>query len=245
MYSDMDSESYDSMNERTEDEMVTMRPAKKRAMVVEQEKEEETRKKQAAVDENRVRQPGNGVHGGDIETDVSMDQLFPWVNQTSNIITQLVQTKLMERYRTERGIWSVGMHTDFKRVAPKMDFSIRPTTSSISNHDICKKASTAGATWIDFWFLRVMFGPCACAKQSWFPDLAEQYPWMLDQAATGVVPSNIDSIMDMGESDCRCNFSSAVEHATTRPHTIDDDYVYPGNHTSMDLPQIWTFCETG
>lgn len=51
-------------------------------------------------------------------------------------------------------------------------------------------------TWTGFFFLRVMFDPKRCAKQSWFPKLVEQYPEAAKDAMTGVIPSNYEKIMD-------------------------------------------------
>ncbi|KAF3076957.1 hypothetical protein CFAM422_000579 [Trichoderma lentiforme] len=126
--------------------------------------------------------------------------LFPLDGRIYNLPTQHVRAELKKRYFEERHSWSNEMREEFPRLAPSMDFSMNIDALSISDHKISLDAHSSGATWIHFWFLRVIYGPCVCSRQNWFPDLAQNYPWMLETAPEGVMNWEVQLFPDLRES---------------------------------------------
>ncbi|KAL7944826.1 hypothetical protein V8C42DRAFT_326030 [Trichoderma barbatum] len=151
------------------------------------------------INDDNVCDLDTGVNSA--KTVQSIDHVFPRVYGNPNAITRHVRMRLVQSYLAERHTWTAGMQTEFRRYARKMRYTVSPTTCRISAHVICKDANKHGATWIHFWILRVMFGPIACSRQSWFADLAKQHPWMLNEADEGVVPANGGSIIQSGQAD--------------------------------------------
>ncbi|KAL6872644.1 hypothetical protein HDV57DRAFT_524258 [Trichoderma longibrachiatum] len=133
--------------------------------------------------------------------DPMIEQLFPWVDPRSNVITRHVKLALARAYQNDSGSWSWEMNLDFRHTAPTLNFSVYAHTGALTHHVIGKKAKRPGANWVHFWFLRVMFGPRACSRQSWFAELAEKYPWVMDEAPGGVVPWNAKAIIANGRED--------------------------------------------
>ncbi|TFB03843.1 hypothetical protein CCMA1212_003606 [Trichoderma ghanense] len=136
-----------------------------------------------------------------IEDAVDLGHLFPWVNHQSNVITRHVGQALKRAYLEESKTWSWEMSLEFRHTARTLNFSVYAQTGSITSHRIGKNARKKGATWVHFWFLRVMFGPRACSRQHWFAELAQEHPWVLSEAPGGVVPSNAKSIIESGRED--------------------------------------------
>lgn len=134
----------------------------------------------------------------DADLTASAEELFPWAREDSNPITRQVQMHLVKAYLAEHKSWTPEMRKEFEQIAPTMDYTICTTTGTIGNHKITRYARTHGATWTHFWFLRVMFGPHACARQFWFAELAEHYPLVMTEAPAGVVPHNASAIIESG-----------------------------------------------
>lgn len=101
----------------------------------------------------------------------------------------------MERYIADRKRWTPEMRDEFRQKAPLVRYTLHPRTSTASSHRLSKTAGKTGATWITFWFLRIMFGPYACSRQSWFPDLVEKYPAAMDAERKAFVPINAEHII--------------------------------------------------
>ncbi|KAH0498385.1 hypothetical protein TgHK011_005639 [Trichoderma gracile] len=135
------------------------------------------------------------------EADLATERLFPWANYRSNVITREVGKALKRAYQEESPSWSWEMSLDFRHTAPRLNFSVYAQTGTLTSHIIGKRARKEGATWVHFWFLRVMFGPRACSRQQWFAELADKHPWMRDEAPGGVVPLDACSIIKTGKED--------------------------------------------
>ncbi|KAL6797060.1 hypothetical protein J3E68DRAFT_426583 [Trichoderma sp. SZMC 28012] len=83
--------------------------------------------------------------------------------------------------------WTPAMVTEFKRLAPQMNFAICETTGTITSNRNHKNGVRDGMTWVHFWFLREMFGPYGLSTRSWFEGLATKHPWMTDDHLSGKV----------------------------------------------------------
>ncbi|KAL6834728.1 hypothetical protein V8C40DRAFT_282447 [Trichoderma camerunense] len=141
---------------------------------------------------------------------VPTKELFPIDERTFNDASLFVRMELMATYTRERHSWFNEMREEFLRIAPGMNFWMDPKAPGIPDHSISLDAHGNGATWIHFWFLRVIYGPYACSKQSWFPDLAEKYPWILEESRPGVVPADAQMLLNIGAS-CWVNFRPLAE----------------------------------
>ncbi|PTB69853.1 hypothetical protein BBK36DRAFT_1166077 [Trichoderma citrinoviride] len=146
--------------------------------------------------------------------------LFPWVDQHSNVITRHVGKALIRAHQEESKTWTWEMNFEFRHIAPTLNFSIYAQTGIITSHRIGKNVRKNGATWVHFWFLRVMFGPQACSRQPWFAELAEKHPWILNEAPGGVVPWSARAIIESGQEDwvpVTPIMETPIFHTITRP----------------------------
>lgn len=158
-------------------------------------------------------------------------ELFPLDGRIDNLPSLCVLAELKERYCDEQHSWSNEVREEFRRLAPSMDFSMNIDALGISDHNISLDAHSSGATWIHFWFLRVIYGPCACAEQSWFPDLAEKYPWMLEAAPEGVMTPEVQSSSHLPTSYWHLVNPMSETPQIPKPETIDTSNRYVDEET--------------
>ncbi|QYS94418.1 hypothetical protein H0G86_001749 [Trichoderma simmonsii] len=158
-------------------------------------------------------------------------ELFPLDGRIDNLPTRYVLSELKERYCDEQHSWSNEVREEFRRLAPSMDFSMNLRALGISDHKISLDAHSSGATWIHFWFLRVIYGPCACSKQSWFPDLARKYPWMLETAPEGVMTPEVQLFPNLPTSYWHLVNPMSETPQIPKPETIDTSNRYVDKET--------------
>lgn len=129
----------------------------------------------------------------------TIDLPFWKPGESDNVITHAVYRQLMKRYIQESQTWDPPMRSDLLVESKTLDYRILNSTGVIGSH-ILHKWMKKEVTWPRFWTLRVMFGPAACARQAWFPEVLERFPdFALKPAYTGIVPLNFQEVLELDE----------------------------------------------
>jgi hypothetical protein len=115
------------------------------------------------------------------------ENVFMRPTAEDNKLTREIYRSLLRQYLREKNNWDPDTLREFKETAPLTDYTISRSTGIMASNRI-QKSMLENATWTGFFFLRVMFGPNRCAKQSWFPDFVEQYPMARQNAPAGRIP---------------------------------------------------------
>lgn len=120
-------------------------------------------------------------------------------DESDNVITHAIYRRLIQRYIQENQTWDSQMRSDMLAESKVLDYRILNSTGVIGSH-ILHKWMKLKVTWSRFWTLRVMFGPAACARQIWFPEVLKRFPdFALKSAYTGVVPLNFQEVFGLDE----------------------------------------------
>jgi hypothetical protein len=129
----------------------------------------------------------------------SIDLPYWKPDESDNVLTRAIYRQLIQCYVQENPTWDPQMRSDMLGESKTLDYSIMIGTGTISGH-ILHKWIKRKVTWPRFWTLRVMFGPAACARQSWFPETLKRFPdFALKSAYTGVVPPNFQDVLELDE----------------------------------------------
>ncbi|KAK1246889.1 hypothetical protein MKX08_000691 [Trichoderma sp. CBMAI-0020] len=116
-----------------------------------------------------------------------------------NVITHAIYRQLIKRYVEEHETWDSQMRSDMLVESKTLDYRIFNSRGAMHSH-ILHKRMKQKVTWPRFWTLRVMFGPAACARQTWFPEVLKRFPDFASKSAyTGVVPPNIEEVLGLDE----------------------------------------------
>ncbi|KAL7922657.1 hypothetical protein ACQKWADRAFT_326631 [Trichoderma austrokoningii] len=120
-------------------------------------------------------------------------------DESDNVLTRAIHRQLIARYTRESPTWSPQMRSDMLAESKTLDYSVLNSTGVIGGH-ILHKRLKAKVTWPRFWTLRVLFGPAACARQTWFPEVLERFPdFALKSGYTGMVPLNFQEVLELDE----------------------------------------------
>ncbi|KAL6906814.1 hypothetical protein GGI43DRAFT_431093 [Trichoderma evansii] len=120
-------------------------------------------------------------------------------DKDDNVITHAVYRQLIKRYIQENQTWDSQMRSDLLAESQSLDYGVFNSTRRLTDH-ILHRWMKMKITWPRFWTIRVMFGPAACARQAWFPEVLERFPdFALKSAYTGVVPLNLQEVLELDE----------------------------------------------
>lgn len=116
-----------------------------------------------------------------------------------NVVTHAVYRRLIERYIQENETWDSQMRSDMLAESKYLNYRVSISKGVLSCH-ILHTRMKQKVTWPRFWTLRVMFGPAACARQAWFPEVLKRFPDFASKpASTGVVPPNLEEVLELDE----------------------------------------------
>ncbi|KAL7894761.1 hypothetical protein HDV64DRAFT_287960 [Trichoderma sp. TUCIM 5745] len=116
-----------------------------------------------------------------------------------NVVTHAVYNRLIERYIQENETWDSQMRNDMLVESKDLNYRISISKGVLSSHILHTRIKQK-VTWPRFWTLRVMFGPAACARQAWFPEVLKRFPDFASKPAdTGVVPLNLEEVLELDE----------------------------------------------
>ncbi|KAH0495048.1 hypothetical protein TgHK011_008621 [Trichoderma gracile] len=115
--------------------------------------------------------------------------------QDPNPVTEAVRLALIEALKQDYPTWTEQQRDEFRQIAPRQSIIVHPSTNTISSHRMHKN-NMNNPNWVACWMLRVMFGPQAVARQSYFKDIARQYPALREPGPSAVVPPNAKQIID-------------------------------------------------
>lgn len=121
--------------------------------------------------------------------------MFYRAPSNANKLTKAIYKELVSQYLAERDTWPAEDQHSFKLEAQWLDYSITAATGKFSGHNI-QKGMAKVPTWTSFFFLRVMFGPQACANQTWFPNFVKGHPMAGNQARGGIISKGYLSIIN-------------------------------------------------
>lgn len=138
---------------------------------------------------------GAPVPGPEKDIDIQdVRNVFTAPTADDSQITQAVHRQLVKQYLREKITWSPDACAEVHQKVYQFDYSICDTTGKFARHSIQKKMAKT-PTWTGFFFLRVMFGPRACANQAWFPTILEKYAEAMNDAPQGIIPKNYREIL--------------------------------------------------
>jgi hypothetical protein len=124
---------------------------------------------------------------------------FKKPDDRDNVVTHAVYRQLVERYIQENETWDSQMRSDMLVESRDLNYRISISKGVISSHKLHTRIKQK-VTWPRFWMLRVMFGPAACARQAWFPEVLKRFPDFASKPAyTGVVPPNLEEVLELDE----------------------------------------------
>lgn len=124
---------------------------------------------------------------------------FKKPDDRDNVVTHAVYRQLVERYIQDNETWDSQMRSDMLVESEDLNYRISISKGVISSHKLHTRIKQK-VTWPRFWMLRVMFGPAACARQTWFPEVLKRFPDFASKPAyTGVVPPNLEEVLELDE----------------------------------------------